>query len=435
MLGPPLEEWTLSVIAAQQGSSWCGEYADVRARSVDLCRPLALEDFGVQPMDDASPPKWHLAHTSWFFETFILKPFRAGYVAFHPAFEYLFNSYYNGVGQPFPRPKRGHLSRPTVDEVLAYREHVDCAMGELLADEDPEVERRTVLGLNHEQQHQELILTDLKYNLGHNPLRPAYRDDLRAPEASRVDLRFVDVPGGEVNIGQPPEATGFFFDNETPSHRVLLDEFQVANRLVTNAEFLAFIEDGGYEKPELWLSDGWSALQTGQLGGSPCYWFRNEDGWCEYALAGAGALAATQPVTHVSFYEAEAYARWANARLLTESEWEHAAGLLVGDPAKGNFADSDYLQPTPCADDGGDVSGVSQLYGDVWEWTTSGYAPYPGFRPLPGALGEYNGKFMCNQLVLRGGSCATPRGHVRPTYRNFFYPADQWQFSGIRLAR
>jgi ergothioneine biosynthesis protein EgtB len=438
MLGALLEDRVLSVIAAEQGSTWCEGYTEVRGRSVDLCRPLALEDFGVQPMDDASPPKWHLAHTSWFFESFILKPFKNGYVPFDPAFEYLFNSYYNGVGQQFPRPKRGHLSRPTVDEVLTYREHVDCAMNELLVDGDPEVERRTIMGLNHEQQHQELILTDLKYNLGHNPLRPAYRHDLRAPDATDVALRYVDVPGAEVSIGREAQAPGFAFDNETPSHTVLLGAFQIANRLVTNGEYLEFMEDDGYERPELWLSDGWTALQTGQLRRNPCYWFRSDGGWCEYALAGAAPLLMRCPVTHVSFYEADAYARWAQARLLTEGEWEHVAAMAA-DPNNGNFVESNYLQPIPCPDDGvgasGIASGILQLYGDAWEWTTSGYAPYPGFRPLPGTLGEYNGKFMCNQLVLRGGSCATPRGHVRPTYRNFFYPGDQWQFSGIRLAR
>ena len=415
-------------------------YARVRRRSEALCEPLAIEDYGVQPIVDASPPKWHLAHTTWFFETFLLVPFVQDYRRFHPSFEYLFNSYYNGVGQPFPRPKRGNLSRPTVAEVLAYRRHVDAAMERLLVAEDAEVQGRAELGLHHEQQHQELLVTDFKVTLGSNPLKPAYREPYVDAPGSVSDgrpqgspLRFLRYDGGLVDQGMDAGAA-FCFDNESPAHRVWLEPYALANRLVTNGEYLEFIEDGGYAEPSLWLSEGWAWVQERGID-APMYWRSVEGGWREYRLDGESAIAPHLPVTHLSFYEAEAYAAWAGARLPTEAEWEHVARQK---PAlAGNFADNGRLHPAPASftSDTGGESDPTQLFGDCWEWTSSAYRPYPGFKPLPGTLGEYNGKFMSGQQVLRGGSCATPEGHVRPTYRNFFYPPDRWQFTGIRLAK
>ena len=409
-------------------------YFRVRAQSEALCRPLAVEDYGVQPMDDASPPKWHLAHTTWFFETFLLKEFDADYKSVDDRYEELFNSYYNGIGRPYPRPKRGFLSRPTVREVYDYRAHVDTAMAGLLTRDDAEIRRRIELGLHHEQQHQELILTDLKYNLGLNPLKPAYRGDLDSEANTSRALKFDEYPGGIVSVG----ASGpFCFDNELPRHTALLQPFALANRLVNNAEFLGFMEDGGYEAPSLWLSDGWSVVRANGWN-CPLYWRCRDGQWLEYRLGGERALAPDDPVTHVSAYEADAYARWAGCRLPTEFEWESAAEPL--DPTAGNFADDGKLHPCGVDWPGHDESQRletrrrKQLFGDTWEWTSSAYGPYPGYRTPPGALGEYNGKFMSSQLVLRGGSCATPRGHVRASYRNFFYPPDRWQFSGIRLA-
>ncbi|MCB1691328.1 MAG: ergothioneine biosynthesis protein EgtB [Pseudomonadales bacterium] len=407
-------------------------YDAVRRRSEVICEPLATEDYVVQPMDDASPPKWHLAHVSWFFETFLLKPYLRGYRPFEPAYEYLFNSYYNGVGTPYPRPKRGHLSRPTVSEVLAYRHHVDEHMRALL-DAPPEGEAheiafRVVLGCNHEQQHQELLYTDFKYNLGRNPLFPAYVDDNhdRTGPTPAATPGFVRHDRGIHEIGW--NGPGFAFDNESPRHEVLVGDFGLANRPVTNGEYLEFIEDDGYSRPELWLSDAWSLLKDPVRGFSaPLYWLQHEGEWMEYHLnGGLQPLVHDAPVCHVSAYEADAYARWRGARLPTESEWEVAAS---GSPIQGNFVESGALRPVPDAG-----PGLVQLFGDVWEWTQSSYAPYPGFQSFSGALGEYNGKFMANQLVLRGGSCVTPASHIRPTYRNFFYPGDRWQFSGIRLA-
>jgi ergothioneine biosynthesis protein EgtB len=393
-------------------------------------------------MDDASPPKWHLAHTSWFFETFLLLPFARGYTPYHPAFEHLFNSYYNGVGQPFSRPRRGHLSRPTVAEVLAYRRYVDEAMLELLSREallelPPEVTFRTTLGLHHEQQHQELLLTDLKYNFGHNPLAPVYAaahipaaavaaSGALEPEGGEAD--FTRYDGGLAQIGAELDG-GFHFDNEAPFHSVYLAPYALSNRLVTCEDYLAFMADGGYRTPSLWLSDGWAWVQAQGIE-APLYWSRGDDGgWREYRLSGIKEVAGRLPVTHVSAYEADAFARWAGCRLPTEAEWELAARSA---PITGNFADSERFHPLAAP---AGSKGPVQLYGDGWEWTSSAYAPYPGYKVPPGVIGEYNGKFMANQLVLRGGSCATPAGHIRPTYRNFFYPPDRWQFTGIRLAK
>lgn len=405
----------------------------VRRTSLSIVEPLEIEDYVIQPMDDASPPKWHLAHVTWFFETFILKPTVPGYVPFDDRYEYLFNSYYNGIGAQFPRPRRGHLSRPTVQEVLDYRHHVDASMTELLSGElTGELAFGIALGLAHEQQHQELMYTDLKYNLGNNPLYPAYQETTASsPGAPAQQLTFTSFAGGiheigKVEGGYDPDAFGF--DNESPRHEVLLQDFHLADRLVTNAEYREFVSDDGYRRPELWLSDGWTRVNDVQQGfDKPLYWVERDGELFEYTLGGLRALEPDAPVCHVSGYEADAYARWAGARLPTEAEWEVAAATV---PVAGQFVDSGGLHPSPAA------SGpLAQIFGDCWEWTQSSYAPYPGFREFPGRLGEYNGKFMANQLVLRGGSCVTPADHVRTTYRNFFYPGDRWQFTGIRLAR
>ncbi|MFU8813742.1 MAG: ergothioneine biosynthesis protein EgtB [Pseudomonadales bacterium] len=421
-------------------------YEQVRKTTEAICRPLAIEDYGVQPMADASPPKWHLAHTTWFFETFLLKAFVTGYRPFHERFEYLFNSYYNGIGHPYPRARRGALSRPTVAEVLQYREHVDAAMAALLARGDEQIDSRIELGLHHEQQHQELLLTDIKYTLGTNPLLPAYRSDLCTAAAAGPNDRartrtYTEFDGGIIGIGAAADE-GFCFDNELPRHEVMLRPFALADAPVTNGEFLAFVEDAGYERPELWLSDGWAALSAapsiraadrppaadGRSG--PLYWYRRDGEWYEYRLSGPTPVEPRAPVAHVNYYEADAFARWSGRRLPTEQEWERAA---VGRPVSGNFADTQALHPLPPARP--EAGSLRALFGDVWEWTSSPYMPYPGYRPLPGTLGEYNGKFMSNQLVLRGGSCVTQPNHMRLTYRNFFYPGDRWQFSGIRLAQ
>jgi ergothioneine biosynthesis protein EgtB len=406
------------------------DYRRIREFSEALCRPLTTEDYVVQTAVETSPPKWHLAHVSWFFETFLLNPFLPGYRSFHPAFDHLFNSYYEQLtGGCWPRPKRGLLARPTVEEVYAYRRHVDAGMLRLAADCPdrtwPAVEARLRIGLNHEQQHQELLLTDIKHNFAVNPLRPAYRADLPQPAMGEPDpLTFTPWEGGVVEIGAIGE--GFAYDNEGPRHRVYLEPFRLADRLVTNGEYLEFIQDGGYGHPGLWLSDGW---QTSRREGwrAPLYWEQIEGVWHEMTLGGVRPLNPAEPLAHVSYYEANAFAAWAGRRLPTEAEWECAA---AGVPIAGNLVESGRLHPQPAPRRGG----PRQLYGDVWEWTQSAYLPYPGYRSPEGALGEYNGKFMCSQMVLRGGSCATARDHVRASYRNFFYPHERWQFMGLRLA-
>ena len=399
-------------------------FTQVRAASLALCEGLAPEDTVVQSMPDVSPTKWHLAHTSWFFENFLLVPRLKGYRTFHPRFGYLFNSYYYTVGPMFRRPQRGLLSRPTLDEVRAYRRHVDEHMTHLLeqAPDDLELGFLVVLGLNHEQQHQELILTDIKHVLGNNPLLPALRDTPMPPKTSATELEFIAVSGGIAEIGHAGDE--FAFDNETPRHRVLLQPHALASRAVTNGEYLEFVRDGGYTEPSLWLSDGWAKVNS-EGWGRPLYW--TEDSTAHYTLGGLRDIDLAAPVCHVSYYEADAFARWWGARLPSEPELEHAAQPRAMD---GNLVESGFLQPIAAQ-----TTGLTQVYGDVWEWTSSPYAPYPGFKPLTGSLGEYNGKFMCNQLVLRGGSCATPASHLRPSYRNFFYPDARWQFSGIRLAK
>ena len=375
-------------------------------------------------MPDASPVKWHLAHTTWFFETFVLAPQVRGYRVFDAAYGYLFNSYYNAIGARHPRPERGMLSRPSLDEVLAYRGHVDAAISgakELPAD-------LVELGLHHEQQHQELILTDVKHLLSRNPLRPAYQKQWPLTQIRPRARSWLGFAGGLHEIGHAGE--GFAFDNEKPRHRVWLEDFEVASHPVTHGDFEDFIADGGYRRPDLWLSAGWDLVQA-RGWQAPEYWTRRDGEWRTFTLHGEVPVDRNAPVCHVSFFEAEAFARWAGARLPTEAEWEVAARSA---PPAGNFMESGALHPLALREDATPGT-LAQAFGDVWEWTRSDYAPYPGYRPAPGAVGEYNGKFMCAQYVLRGGSCATPASHIRATYRNFFPPDARWQFSGLRLAK
>ena len=402
-------------------------YRSVRSRTESLAAPLSAEDCAIQSMPDASPVKWHLGHTSWFFETFLLDPHIPGYRLHDPAFRVLFNSYYNAVGNKHPRPQRGLLSRPSLEAVRAYRMRIDERMAELLADEERAAPLAALieLGLNHEQQHQELMLTDVKHLLSCNPLQPAYAISGRSDGAETPALHWIGFDEGVVEIGHAGPA--FAFDNETPRHREYLGRYALASRAVTNGEFADFIADGGYRRPELWLSEGWD-WRTAMGVTAPLYW-ENDAGRRAFGLHGMRPLDPAAPVCHTSLFEADAYARWAGARLPTEAEWERAASEASVD---GHFAEDGVFEPAPARASG---RRLAQLFGDVWEWTRSAYAPYPGFRPTAGALGEYNGKFMCNQYVLRGGSCATPRSHMRVTYRNFFPAAARWQFSGFRLAR
>jgi ergothioneine biosynthesis protein EgtB len=405
-------------------------YSSIRRTTHDLAAPLSAEDCAIQSMPDASPVKWHLAHTTWFFEIFVLAPHRPGYRLFEPAYRALFNSYYNAVGGRHPRPERGMLSRPGLEEVFAYRRHVDEAMLALCADESLPAEVRELieLGLHHEQQHQELILTDLKHLFSRNPLKPAYRKQWPLTSIRARERGWICVDAGLHEIGHA--GPGFSFDNETPRHRVWLDAFRIASHPVTHGDFIEFIDGGGYRRPELWLSAGWDAV-TAHGWHAPQYWERRDGCWHSFTLHGDVPVDPLAPICHVSFFEAEAFARWAGARLPTEAEWEVAARDAS---LAGNFLESGALHPLALREAPADGT-LAQAFGDVWEWTRSDYGPYPGFRPAAGAVGEYNGKFMCGQYVLRGGSCVTPSGHIRATYRNFFPPEARWQFSGLRLAR
>jgi ergothioneine biosynthesis protein EgtB len=415
-------------------------FLQVRQQSLQACEPLQIEDYGLQAEAFTSPPKWHLAHTSWFFETFLLKPFLSGYQTPDERYEFLFNSYYNGVGSQFNRARRGLLSRPSVEAVKQYRAHIDQAMEALLQDTGHQqretILQRSRLGIEHEQQHQELFYTDLKYSLYANPLYPEYSSAIAAegsdsqPGNLSREPQWSEYAGGLVSVGRDAENCNtevFAFDNEGPQHSVFLAPFALARTLVTNAQFQNFVDDGGYRRPEFWLADGWAVVQ--EMGWEqPLYWLQRDGVPQHFTLYGLQCRAPDQPVCHLSGYEADAYASWAAARLPTEFEWEHAAAGQWPQPAL-----SKDQQLHPAIAEGSEP--LLQLYGDCWQWTGSAYRPYPGFRPAAGAIGEYNGKFMANQWVLRGGSCVTPQGHSRPGYRNFFYPQDRWQFSGIRLAR
>jgi len=410
--------------SAVQAEALMLRFRRIRSRSVTLCASLSAEDMMVQSMPDASPAKWHLAHTTWFFEQFVLERDSA-YRSLHPEWHYLFNSYYQTVGPMHARPRRGLLSRPGITQIRDYRERVDEAVSErLMRGVDATTQAIIELGLEHEQQHQELLLTDIKHAFASNPLLPAYTAPL-APASTRspVPLEFIAGRDDVVEIGH--SGVGFAFDNEAPRHRALLSPHALANRLVTNGEFAAFVHDGGYREPSLWLSDGWDTVCREQWQ-RPLYW--QEDLASEFTLAGVQAIDPEAPVSHVSYYEADAFARWAGARLPTETEWESAAAAL---PVQGNLLDTHALHPRAAES----TAGMLQMFGDVWEWTASPYVSYPGFRPLAGSLGEYNGKFMCGQWVLRGGSCVTPREHIRASYRNFFPPHARWQFMGIRLGQ
>ncbi len=400
-------------------------FEHVRRQTEQLCQPLLIDDYQIQSILQTSPPKWHIAHMSWLFEAFILLKYQPGYQVFDKDFDYIFNSYYYTHGSMHPRGKRGFLSRPAVDVVYQYRAYVDEHMlrliGQVDADQWAEFSFFVTLGLNHEQQHQELLLMDIKHNFFVNPLKPAYRDDLNIPQGETPALNWVEGKEGIQMIGNDTGA--FCYDNETPRHQVLLTAHRLADRFVTNVEYRAFIQDGGYSNPALWLADGWTWLQNAQVQ-HPLYWQLQDNEWMQFTLGGLRELNAHEPVCHISYYEAEAYAHWAGKRLATESELECQ---LAQQPLEGNFVESDYLQPCPAGTRG-------QWYGDLWAWTKSAYSSYPGFTPLAGSIGEYNGKFMSGQMVLKGASCVTPDTHSRASYRNFFYPHERWAFTGIRLA-
>jgi ergothioneine biosynthesis protein EgtB len=411
-------------------------YAQVRQDSVNLAAPLTAEDCQVQSMPDASPTKWHLAHVTWFFETFVLEIHERGFAPFDPAFRVLFNSYYQGVGEQHPRALRGLVTKPTLADVLRYRAQVDERMQALLASRegDTDLAALVTLGLHHEQQHQELLLTDIKHALSFSPGHPPYARRWPMARVQTQPLRWCQFEGGLIEHGFDAKRDGdFAFDNETPRHRTYTAPFALASRPVTHGEYLDFIRDGGYRRPALWLSMGWDWVRAGGRS-APLYWQAAGDGWSVHTLQGRVDIDPRTPVCHLSYFEADAFARWAQARLPTEVEWELAARSLPAQAlAQANFAQTRAFHPMPPRDVAGDAP--VQMFGDVWEWTQSNHGAYPGYRPAAGAVGEYNGKFMCNQTVLRGGSCATPAGHARASYRNFFPPDARWQFSGLRLAR
>lgn len=414
-------------------------YSEVRSMTEKICHPLMVEDYVIQSMPDVSPPKWHLAHTTWFFERVILQEFVPGYIPHNEQYYFLFNSYYQSFGDRFRRDIRGTLSRPTVEEVLAYRRAIDERIGDLLSDENTSNHSRIAslleLGLNHEQQHQELLVTDIKHILASNPLQPTYRASEKNPGRGHVPLplmNFTPVQGGTYSIGA--DIAGFAWDNERPAHNVFLHDFKMMDRLVTCGEYRDFVEDGGYRNPLLWLSDGWDLVEQ-EGWKAPLYWHKENGEWQIMTLSGPRVLDADEPVAHVCYYEAMAFAQWAGKRLPTEAEWERVAQLLKTTPECGNFLEQGHFHPVAYGMAPGTTPGeFSQMFGDVWEWTSSAYLPYPGYRAERGPLGEYNSKFMINQMVLRGGSCATPRNHIRATYRNFFPCDKRWQFTGFRLA-
>jgi ergothioneine biosynthesis protein EgtB len=415
-----------------RAASLLDRFRQVRKFSESLCATLEPEDYVVQSMPDVSPTKWHLAHTSWFFETFILKAWMADYKPEVPEYAYLFNSYYNAAGNMHRRDLRGLISRPTVAEAYRFRRSIDAHVEELIESADDElieqIEPVFTIGLNHEQQHQELLVTDIKHVFAQNPLHPVFRSrDVVSEHRAIASCGFVNFDEAIVEIGH--HGSGFSYDNEGPRHRSLVPAFSLATRPVTNGEYIAFIESDGYKRPEFWLSLGWTTVNE-QRWDAPLYWTKRDGGWWNFTLSGMRPVDEAEPVTHVSHFEADAFANWSGARLPTEFEWERAAVDL---PIEGNFVDRERFQPAPVSS--APNGKLQQIYGDVWEWTRSAYLPYPGYRAAPGALGEYNGKFMSNQMVLRGGSCATSQDHIRPTYRNFFQPEKRWQFTGIRLAR
>lgn len=405
-------------------------FISVRKFTEELCRTFIAEDYVIQSMPDASPVKWHLAHTTWFFEIFILNQHLKNYTFHDTQYNFLFNSYYVLAGERFTRAKRGMLSRPGVEEVYKYRQVITDRMINLIETMDPlkaeEINFLIELGLNHEQQHQELILTDIKHLFSLNPLRPVYSDRKKIAGGDISPISWISFPEGIYETGN--RGKEFVFDNETPRHKTFISNYSLADRLITNKEYIEFIEEGGYSRPELWLSDGWKVIES-EKWDSPLYWEKVDNEWNAFTLSGFDKVIPDEPVCHVSLYEADAFARWCGTRLPTEEEWEAAASDKV---IKGNFVESGFYNPIPLLEN---VNGLKQLFGDVWEWTRSSYSPYPGYKTLPGALGEYNGKFMSGQYVLRGGSCATPVSHIRATYRNFFPPNARWQFMGIRLAK
>ena len=416
-------------------------FHQIRTFTNALCAGLEPEDYVVQSMPDVSPTKWHLAHTTWFFETFILKKLIAAYQSAIPEYAYLFNSYYNAAGDMHRRDLRGLISRPTVKQAQRYRASIDSRIDDLLSNVDEnllnEIEPILILGTHHEQQHQELLITDIKHVFAQNPLYPVFREPkINGCAEKIIPMQFVHFEETTARLGH--DGHGFAYDNEGPRHQVLIPAFSIGSRPVTNGEYIAFIEDNGYKRPEFWLSLGWMTVNE-QHWEAPLYWSKRDGAWWNFTLSGFRSVDKSEPVTHLSYFEADAYANWAGARLPTEFEWERAAmDCLI----EGDFVESELFHPAPVAVVSGTSTekprqdlGLQQMFGDVWEWTRSAYSPYPGYRAAPGALGEYNGKFMCNQYVLRGGSCATSRTHIRPTYRNFFQPEKRWQFTGIRLAR
>ena len=407
-------------------------FQETRNLSLDLFSPLSLEDTSIQPIEDTSPPKWHLAHTTWYFEIFLLQMFREDYKVYHSQYNYLFNSYYESIGERYLRAHRGNLSRPTAAEIISYRKEIDKRIHDFFQvskNQSRETLSLLELGIHHEQQHQELLLTDIKYILGHNPLFPRYKENiLPSKKMAHNHIVYLDVPEGIYDIGQKNTAK-FCFDNETGQHKQYLHAFQIANRLVNNGEYLDFMQAGGYENFEYWLSDGKAWVEKNKIR-CPLYWLQENGKWYEYNLDGLQELNLSSPVTHISYYEADAYASWQNARLATEFEWESAVNMHSPQLVKtSNFLDNGYIRPLPASTEN------LQFFGDVWEWTSSSYLPYPYYQRKKGALGEYNGKFMIDQMVLRGGSCATPKNHIRNTYRNFFQTDKRWQFTGIRLAK